>query len=188
MLGKKPQLTVVLAGLVLMLGSFQQGCEVTLVMPEDDAGDTQVGGSDAGTDNTGGTGGTDVAGDSTGDDNEGIEPNPNSPCADGTNIYVSYVNESSYRIGFVENFRDASNQVVSGSMVLLDAAGGANSTRNKCITCPAQAGIRNIKYVQNAVETAVPYPADLMRGAFVCGDHITFLFQAGGVSTSVETP
>jgi hypothetical protein len=144
-----------LSVLTIGLMSLVVGCEVTIInAPPDDDSTT---GNDGGTTSGGG--------------------NPNSPCPDNTNIYVSYVNESAARVVFVENFRDASNQVVSGSILALQAAGDPDDTQDKCITCPWQAGIRNIRYVQDGVTTSVPFPSDLLQGDFSCGDQITFVFQ-----------
>jgi hypothetical protein len=185
-----------LAGL-MCLGT---GCYVNVMLPpSDDSGDTQVDGSDS-SDSDGSTatddGGSGTADDGTTDTGGGAdtdpgddEGNPNSPCPDQTNIYVSYVNESAARVVFVENFRDADNQVVSGSILALQATGDADSTLAKCITCPAQAGIRNIRYVLDGVTTYVDYPSDLFLGSFSCGDQITFVFKDGGsVESFAETP
>jgi hypothetical protein len=177
-------------GLVIGLLGLAVACSVTVVVPPADDGDgTELSGSDTtngdGTSTGGGgsTDGTDDGGATSGDGN------PNSPCADQTNVYVLYVNESAARVVFVENFRDDANQVVSGAILVLQAAGDADDTRDRCITCPYQAGIRNIKYAQDGAQTSVPYPDDLFRGEFRCGDQITFTFKASGsVSTSVTTP
>ena len=156
---------------VLMIGlmSLAVGCSVTIVNEVPDNGDdTEVAGSDPTDDGSG------VADDGGTTSDDG---NPNSPCPDSTNIYVSYVNQSAARVVFVENFRDASNQVVSAKILALQAAGDPDDTQDKCITCPWQAGIRNIRYVQNGVTTSVEFPSDLFQGDFSCGDLITFVFQ-----------
>lgn len=168
---------------VLMIGlmSLVVGCDVTVInAPPGDGGDTEVSGSDVADDDNSTTG-----------NDEGTTSdggNPNSPCQDNTNIYVSYVNASAARVVFVENFRDASNQVVSGSMILLQAAGDPDDTLDKCITCPWQAGIRNIRYVLDGVTTLVPYPSDLLQGDFSCGDQITFVFQDASVDVTAISP
>jgi len=164
-----------LSVLTIGLMSLAIGCEVTIINAQPNDGSGLANGDDSTTGNDGNT---------TSD-----EGNPNSPCTDKTNIYVSYVNKSSARVVFVENFRDSSNQVVSGSMMTLQAAGDADDTQDKCITCPAQAGIRNVRYVEDSVTTSVPFPTDLTQGDFICGDQITFVFQDGeSVDVTVTTP
>jgi len=148
-------------------------CEMSVVVPQQEEDGTQVSGSDTGDDG----GSTPIVG------------NPNSPCSDQTDIYVSFVNQSTAKVGFVENFRDEENHSLSAAIWVLQAAGDSGDTRNKCITCPWQAGIRNIKYILNGETTWVSYPEDLFRGDFTCGDNITFTFKENGsVETSVETP
>ena len=152
-----------LSVLTIGLMSLVAGCGATIInAPPDDGSDV----ADDDDSTTGNDGGTTSGG-----------GNPNSPCPDNTNIYVSYVNESAARVVFVEGFRDASNQVISGSILALQAAGDPDDTQDKCITCPWQAGIRNIRYVQDGVTTSVPFPSDLLQGDFSCGDQITFVFQ-----------
>jgi hypothetical protein len=175
--------------IVLGLGLAGVGtaCNVTIEVSPDGGDNTQVAGSDPGT--TGGT--TPPTGGSTNDQATpgSDQGNPNSPCSDLTNVYVSYVNKSSARVGFVENCRDDAYGVLAASIFVLEAAGQAGDTQTKCIACPHQAGVRNIKYIRDGVQTAVPYPSDLMRGSFQCGDNITFVFNENGtVSTQVSTP
>ncbi|UCD28399.1 MAG: hypothetical protein JSV03_15145 [Planctomycetota bacterium] len=188
------QRTWVIAVVVLSIGLMSLGtmCEMTAVIPQEDG--TGSGTGDDGGTTTGDDGGTttgDDGGTTTGDDGDTTteEPNPNSPCPDQTNIYVSYVNESTARVGFIENFRDQAYQSLSASSLVLQAAGDSGATREKCITCPWQAGLRNIKYIQNGQSTWVQYPPDLFRGDFRCGDNITFVFKDNAtVDTLVETP
>jgi hypothetical protein len=156
---------------MMSLGSV---CDTTEVVISDGGGDGQVDGTDP---NNGG--GSDP----------GEEPNPNSSCEDQTDIYVSYVNESSARVGFVENFRDQAYNSLSASIHLLRAAGDPDAAKDKCITCPWQAGVRNITYIQDGESIKVTPPPDLYRGDFKCGDNITFVFKADmTVVTSVATP
>jgi len=156
-------------------------CDVTSVVTSDDGGGTQTDGSDSVDGDGAGTG------DGGGSTSE--EANPNSPCTDQTNIYVTYVNESSARIGFVENFEDEANHSLSSSSLILQAAGDQDATRDKCITCPWRAGIRNIRYIEDGETTTVPFPDDLYRGEFSCGDNITYVFKDNAsVDTLVETP
>ena len=166
-----------LSVLTIGLMSLVVGCEVTIInaLP-DDGDDTEVSGSDPADD---GSDVTDDGDSSSGDDDDATsdEGNPNSPCADKTNISVSYVNQSAARVVFVESFRDASYQVVSAKILTLQVAGDPDDTLDKCIPCPWQAGIRNIRYVQDGVTTLVPYPSDLFQGNFSCGDQITFVFH-----------
>jgi hypothetical protein len=168
---------MVLSILTIGLMSLGVGCSVTIVNELPDNGDdTEVGGSDPADDSSDST----DNGDSSSEDDSDTTPtegNPNSPCADNTNIYVSYVNQSSARVVFVENFRDSSNQPVSSKILTLQVAGDADDTLEKCMTCPWQAGIRNINYSRDGVMTVVRYPSDLFQGDFSCGDQITFIFQ-----------
>lgn len=175
-----------LSTLAIGLFSFA-GCNLTVEVYPDGSDNTQVGSAPPGGETpTDGTPQTPAPTPATTPDAAG---NPDSPCADQTNIYVSYVNRSSARVGFVESFRDQANQSLAASIYVLEAAGHSKDTRHKCITCPYQAGIRNVKYIRDGNQTAVPYPADLFSGAFRCGDHITFTFhENGSISTSVETP
>lgn len=178
-----------LSGLMIGLMTSVVGCEVTIVnLPPDNGDDTEVDGSDPTDD---GSGVADDGDSATGDDGgtTSSEGNPDSPCADTTNIHVSYVNQSAARVVFVENFRDASNQVVSAKILALQAAGDPDDTQDKCMTCPWQAGIRNIRYVQDGVTTSVPFPSDLFQGDFSCGDQITFVFEDNAsVHVTAQSP
>ena len=161
------------------LMSLGNGCSVTFVTPP--AGDTTTDGSGTGGDGTS----------TTGDDPATTpnQSNPNSPCADQTNIQVTYVNESTAIVTFVEAFVDDDGQFVSKNLILLKAAGDPSATDETCITCPARAGIRNIALNQDGQYTSATPPPDLSRGSFQCGDHITFTFAADKtVHTTVETP
>lgn len=171
--GKISRLVIAVLWVALTIGG--SGCSVTVVAPATDtAGDE---GSTTG-------GGTTTGGDSSTTTNAS---NPNSPCPDRSNIYVSYVNESMSRITFVENFTDVNQQWVSAKMVVVGPAGDAGAKVEKCIACPWKAGIRNISYIEDGIRA--PAPADLSKGQFQCGDHITFTFKADhSISTAVETP
>lgn len=173
-----------LATLAIGLMNMAPGCGTAV--PPDDGSDTQTDGSTPSLPDEPPP--TDGSPD-TGTDPAAPEPNPNSPCENQTDIYVSYVNQSSARVVFVENFRDEANKALSSSILSLQVTGTSGDVRHRCITCPYQAGIRNIRYIRDGVTTAVPYPQDLFRGTFQCGDHITFVFtDNGSVETSVETP
>lgn len=180
----------VLFALLFGMASLTAGCSVTIINEVPDSGDdTQVDGTDpTGDDGSDSAGDTDSAAGDDGDTTS-TEGNPNSPCTDKTNIHVSYVNQSAARVVFVENFRDSANQVISSSILALQAAGDPDDTIEKCMTCPWQAGIRNIRYIRDGVTTLVTFPEDLFRGDFSCGDQITFVFQDdGSVSATATTP
>jgi hypothetical protein len=175
--------SVALVVLGIGLAGLWAACNVTIQMPPEGEDDTQVGGSIP--DNP--DDGTPPADDPTPPDDD--PGNPNSPCPDPTNIYVTYKNEWSARVSFIEGFRDESYAVLAGAIYVLEPAGTAGDTQNKCITCPNQAGIRSVQYLRDGAWTFEPYPSDLFRGAFKCGDHITFVFKNdGSVTTQVETP
>lgn len=173
---------LVVAGIAL--AGVWAGCNITIQMPPDGDDDAQVGGSTP--DNPDNE--TPPANDPTPptDDAGG---NPNSQCADQTNVHVTYKNEASGRVSFVESFRDESYAVLAGSILVLEPAGTTDDTRSKCIACPNQAGIRNLQYMVNGAWISVPYPDDVFRGEFQCGDNITFIFNSNrSVSIQVETP
>ena len=172
-----------LAGILAALVCMGALCEVTIVNPPaDNTGET------GGTGGTGGTGDPDGTGDlgdgDMGDGDTGDGGNPDSSCAHPTDIEVYYINESTARVVFVEYFRDSSNASIASSIHALKAAGDPDATVIKCITCPYLAGIRNIRYVEDGVTTYAPYPADLIRPAFACGNRITYTFGADGTVTA----
>jgi len=173
-----------LAVLLACLTSMGAVCEMTVVNPPADNTDLSPVTDD--TDDA-----TDPTGDEPSDDDDDMNAsgNPNSSCADTTDVEVVYVNASSARVVFVENFRDESYAVLSSKMLTLQAAGDSGDEISKCIPCPYQAGIRNIKYVEDSIVTSVSYPDDLYQPAFTCGDRITFTFGADStVRTSVQSP
>jgi hypothetical protein len=167
------------AVIMVVLMSFADGCSVTFVTPP--AGNTTTDGS-----GNGGDGSSTTGNDPTTTPNES---NPNSPCADQTDIQVTYVNESTAVVTFVEAFVDNDGQFVSKNLIQLKAAGNASATYETCITCPARAGIRTIALNEGGQYSSATPPPDLSRGSFKCGDHITFTVAADKiVHTTVETP
>jgi hypothetical protein len=165
----------IIAWAVLSVGliTLSAGCTVNLVVPPTDGQDTSG-------DQTATTG-TDPG--TTANDS-----NPNSPCPDQTNIYVSYVNESTAIVTFVESFLDANQGAISKKIVLLRPAGDPQATVSKCIACPWQAGVHNISFAEGET-VRVPWPPDLFQGDFKGGDNITFTFKADyTIQTAVETP
>jgi len=166
---------IVIAALSIGLPILNLGCTVNLVVPE--SGDA---GTASGTDST-------TTGNDAGTTTE--ESNPNSPCADKTNVYVSYVNQSSAQITFVESLRDESDRIVSAKMMLLQPVGDADANWDKCIDCPWKMGIKNLSFIEGGHTTKPSLPADLTRANFKCGDHVTFVFKTDySVSATVVTP
>ncbi len=167
---KKWIFTAAVLSAILTIWGF--ACTINVAPPSGDGGGSQTAG-----------GGSTTPPDTTPD-----EPNPNSPCSDGTNIHVTYVNESSAVVNFVEAFTDQAGASVSAKMVVLGAAGETPATASKCIPCPYRAAVRNISFTENGTER-IPVGPELTRGQFKCGDNITFVFKPDhSITVAAATP